>query len=190
MSGDPTFVQLSWEDPVAGSRAATLRAPIAIGRESSQMPAQVSGQALSHLELNHKQVSRFHAQITVVNRRLYITDKSANGTFLNGRQVKRDGEAFTAKDTLRVGPFKITASVLRDGETNATELNPDRSHLAKSGPSGPNAVIIGLVGVTILLLMGLGTWAIARGLLDQVRPDPEEETSSILGQVGVDTSAI
>lgn len=189
MTGKPVFVQLNWEDPTAGPRTTTLRAPIAVGRESSQMPEQVSGQALSRLELDHKQVSRYHALITVTNQRLYILDKSANGTYLNGRPVSPDGQAFTPKDTLRIGPFKITASLRRDGETNATELNPDRSHLAKSGSgSGPSTVLIGLAGAAILLLMGLGTWAIARGLLDQLRLDPNVDPSSRLEQVSIESA--
>ncbi|MGF1535832.1 MAG: FHA domain-containing protein [Elainellaceae cyanobacterium] len=190
MTGKSVFVQLNWEDPTAGPRATTLRAPIAIGRDSSQMPEQVSGQALSRLELDHKQVSRYHALITIVNQQLHIIDKSANGTFLNGRLVSPEGQMFTPKDTLRVGPFKITASLRRDSETNATELNPDRSHLAKSGTgSGPSAILIGLAGAAILLLMGLGTWAIARGLLDQLRPDPNVDPSSRLGQVKIESAA-
>ncbi|MGF1514678.1 MAG: FHA domain-containing protein [Elainellaceae cyanobacterium] len=188
MSGKPIFIQLNWEDPAVGPRAATLQAPIGIGRESSQMPEQVGGRSPSCLELNHKQVSRYHALITVANQRLYITDKSANGTFLNGRPVQRDGQAFTAKDTLRIGPFKITASVQRDGASNATELNPDRSHVVATRTTGPSKITIALAGAAILLLMGLGTWAIARGLLDQLRPTPEAEPLSTLRQVGVETA--
>ncbi|MGB3615955.1 MAG: FHA domain-containing protein [Elainellaceae cyanobacterium] len=174
-----------------GSRSATLQAPIAIGRDLEQMPNQVSGQALSHLKLDHKQVSRYHALITVTNRRLYVIDKSANGTFLNGRSVSREGQPFTTKDTLRVGPFKITASLLRDGATNATELNPDRSQYTSGGAStGPNAVIIGLVGAAILLIMGLGTWAIASGFLEQARPDPDKNASSTdIRQVEIETTS-
>ena len=191
MSSEPSFIQLSWEDPTMGSRSATLQAPIAVGRDLDQMPTQVSGQALSHLKLDHKQVSRYHALITVTNQRLYVTDKSANGTFLNGRSVSRDGQSFSTKDTLRVGPFKITASILRDGATNATELNPDRSQYTSGGANaGPSTVVVGLVGVAVLLIMGLGTWAIASGLLEQARPDPQSDRSSTeLGTVEIETTA-
>ncbi|MEO0407921.1 MAG: FHA domain-containing protein [Cyanobacteria bacterium P01_A01_bin.135] len=173
MPGKPVFVQLVWEDPVEGPRSATLQTPITLGRDIEQMPKQVSGLATSYLELDHKQVSRYHALITATNQRLTVTDKSANGTFLNGRPIAREGQAITARDTLRVGPFKITASLVRDGATNATELNPDRSQVAGGG-SGPNALVIALVGALILLLMGIGTWAIARGLLERTRPAPSE----------------
>lgn len=174
MSGNPVFVQLIWEDPIEGPRSATLQAPITIGRDPEEMPKQVSGQATSFLELDHKQVSRYHALITATNQRLTITDKSANGTFLNGRPLSRDGQQLTAKDTLRVGPFKITAAILRDGATNATELNPERSQQLGGGGNGPNAVVIGLIGILILLLMGVGTWAIAGVLLEQFRPTPDD----------------
>ncbi|MBE7381712.1 MAG: FHA domain-containing protein [Leptolyngbya sp. SIO1E4] len=183
MSGEPVVIQLSWEDPVTGqSHRSSLQAPIAIGRESARMPEQLGNQPVSHLELVHKQVSRWHALVTVVNRQLHITDKSANGTFLNGRPIRQDGQIFTPKDTLRIGPFKITAAVVNDGEADATELNQDRSHLAKPGTgANPNTILVWLVGGGILLLMGLGLWAAARALLDQARPqvEPPSPESSI-----------
>ena len=183
MSGEPVIIQFSWVDPVTGQpHHSSLQTPIAIGREASQMPDKVGNQPVSHLELDHKQVSRWHALITIVNRQLHITDKSANGTFLNGRLVRQNGQVFTSKDTLRVGPFKITAAVVSHDETNATELlNRDNSHFAKTGgDASPNAILVWLVGGLILLLMGGGIWLAAQTLLQRARPTIDSTSSSFL----------
>lgn len=180
MSDEPVVIQLSWEDPVTGqSHRSSLQAPIAIGREASRMSKDLGNPPMSHLELGHKQVSRIHALLTIVNRQLYIIDKSANGTFLNGRLVPQDGQVFTPKDTLRIGPFKITATILDSDETNATELNPEHSQLEKPQmEANPNTILIWLVGGVILLLMGVGIWMTARALLDRARPTIEPEPTS------------
>ena len=52
-------------------------------------------------------VSRFHAQVTKVGRRYYVSDlRSANGTFVNDERV--EGEVWLKpQDTIRIGPFKL-----------------------------------------------------------------------------------
>ncbi|MGB3496573.1 MAG: FHA domain-containing protein [Elainellaceae cyanobacterium] len=177
MSGD--FVQLRWEDPDTGElHDPLLKTPIAIGRETPQMPEQLGALPVSQLEMPHKQVSRYHALITVVNQQICITDKSVNGTFLNGRSVERENQPFTSKDTLRIGPYKITAAIARDGATNATELNFDHSHLSKqaAGPSS-NALFIWIGGLVVLALMGLVTWGVFGLLLERSRPQIDTESS-------------
>lgn len=190
MSGGPVVVQLNWEDPITGkSHYSSLQVPIAIGREAAKMPTQWGSQTVSHLELDHKQVSRHHAFINIVNRQLHIADKSANGTFLNGRLVRQDGQVFTPKDTLRIGPFKITAAIVNEGDTITTELNREHSHLVKAeGEANPSAILIWLVGGVILLLIGVGIWVAARTLLNQARPtlDPASSESSLdISDIGV-----
>ncbi|MGK7890425.1 MAG: FHA domain-containing protein [Leptolyngbyaceae cyanobacterium] len=183
MSGLPVLIRLSWDDPATGTPChSILQTPVAIGREADQMPDQFGLQAIAHLELAHKQVSRYHALITVVNNQLHVTDKSVNGTFLNGRPVQPDGQVLTIKDTLRVGPFKITVDLVRDRETNATEINLDHSRMAPPrSSSNPNTTLIWLAGAGIFLLLTLGTVAIARILINQARPelDPDPSESSL-----------
>ncbi|MGF1496927.1 MAG: FHA domain-containing protein [Elainellaceae cyanobacterium] len=181
MSNDPPLVQLKWEDPVTGElHTPSLKAPVAIGRETPQMPEQWGGEPVSRLELDHKQVSRFHALISVVNRQLFITDESANGTYLNGRRVLPKGQSFNSQDTLRIGPYKITVAIARHQGTNSTELNPEHSQVAETtAATSPNALLVWFAGVTILLLMGLGTWGIVGVLLDRSRPQLEPQTSSL-----------
>lgn len=175
MAEDKTFIQLRWEDPETGLlQEPLLQAPVALGREAPQMPEQWGGMAVSKLELPHKQVSRFHALITLANQQLYITDKSANGTYLNGRLIQQDGQALTSKDTLRIGPYKITAAIARTRQSNSTELNLELSQMGvETGNTEKSATLLWIAGVIILLAMGLGTWRLATFLLEQARPQPD-----------------
>ncbi|MEM9006073.1 MAG: FHA domain-containing protein [Cyanobacteria bacterium P01_F01_bin.86] len=181
MVDEPVVIQLSWEDPITGkSHRSAMSAPIAIGREPAKISEQWGNQPVSCLELLHNQVSRYHASITVVNEQLYITDKSANGTFLNGRRVRPDGQFFTSKDTLRIGPFKITATIIDTDTTGSTELNLDQEPPVKpEAEANPNTIVIWLLGGLILLLLGTGIWILAQMLLDGVRPQVEPPSSRL-----------
>ena len=175
MSGEPVVIQLSWQDPVTGeSQSVSRQLPVAIGREANKMPMQLEHLPVSHLELDHQQVSRCHALISIVNRQLHIADQSANGTFINGRLIQQSGQVLTPKDTIRIGPFKLTAVVVSNADANSTELNRDYSHMAK-GEMGaePNAILGWLLGGGVLLLVGIGLWFAAQTLLNQARPTPE-----------------
>ncbi|MBF2079774.1 MAG: FHA domain-containing protein [Synechococcales cyanobacterium T60_A2020_003] len=174
---ETSYVQLSWEDPVTGEMQCPLvAAPIAIGREVGQMPTQYAEQPVSQIELDHRQVSRFHALITVVNQQLCITDKSANGTFLNGRSLTQQNQPFSSGDTIRIGPYKITASLVREKDHSATELTIDPNANARK-PSSQGG-LIWLVGLVVLLLIGLGTWLAVTALLERSRPPlPQSSTS-------------
>lgn len=179
MSGEPVVIQLSWQDPVTGeAQTASRQLPVAIGREASKMPAQLEHLPVSHLELEHQQVSRCHALISVMNRQLYIADQSANGTFINGRLIQ-SGQPFTPKDTIRIGPFKLTAVIVSNADANSTELNRDYSHMAKA-EAEPNAILGWLLGGGVLLLLGVGLWFAARALLNQARPKPAPPAESSL----------
>lgn len=57
--------------------------------------------------LNKPNVSRFHAQVTRVGVRYYVTDlRSANGTFVNDKRVEGD-VWLNPEDTIRIGPYKF-----------------------------------------------------------------------------------
>ncbi|MGD1857693.1 MAG: FHA domain-containing protein [Leptolyngbyaceae cyanobacterium] len=187
MSGEPVVVQLNWEDPVTGeSRYASRQLPVAIGREASKMPARLEHLPVSHLELEHQQVSRCHAIISMTNRQLYISDQSANGTFLNGRPIQQTGQLFTPKDTIRIGPFKMTAVIVDRTDTNSTELNREYSHVAKMETGqAPNAVLGWLLGGVVLLLVGVGLWIAAQALLNQAQPTVEPAPESSLNPANI-----
>lgn len=192
MSGEPVVVQLNWEDPVTGeSRYASRQLPVAIGREVSKMPARLEHLPVSHLELDHQQVSRCHAIISMTNRQLHISDQSANGTFLNGRPIQKTGQLFTPKDTIRIGPFKMTAVIVDRADTNSTELNREYSHVARmEAEKAPNAILGWLVGGIVLLLVGIGLWIAAQALLNQAQPTVEPAPESSLNLSNTEISAL
>lgn len=185
MSAEPVIVQLNWEDPATGeSQYASRQLPVAIGREAGKMPVQLEQLPVSHLELSHQQVSRCHAVISMVNRQLFIADQSANGTFINGRLIQKTGQVFTAKDTIRIGTFKITVTVVNKADANSTELNREYSHVAKAGmgASGTeaNALLGWIVGGVVVVLLGIGLLVGARTLLNRTRPSVEDSPQSRL----------
>jgi pSer/pThr/pTyr-binding forkhead associated (FHA) protein len=63
--------------------------------------------ASNDVVLNKPNVSRFHAQVTRVGKRYYVTDmRSSNGTFVNDKRVEGD-VWLNPQDTIRIGPYKF-----------------------------------------------------------------------------------
>jgi ABC transport system ATP-binding/permease protein len=57
--------------------------------------------------LNKPNVSRFHAQVTRVGKRYYVTDmRSSNGTFVNDKRIEGD-VWLNPQDTIRIGSYKL-----------------------------------------------------------------------------------
>ena len=57
--------------------------------------------------LDKPNISRFHAQVTRVGVRYYVTDlRSSNGTFVNDTRVEGD-VWLNPQDTIRIGPYKF-----------------------------------------------------------------------------------
>jgi ABC-type multidrug transport system ATPase subunit/pSer/pThr/pTyr-binding forkhead associated (FHA) protein len=82
--------------------------------------------------LDNPRVSRFHAQVTRVGRRYYVTDlRSSNGTFVNDKRV--EGNVWLKpQDTIRIGPYKLVMgedSFTRYDETEG--LRVEAYHLNK-----------------------------------------------------------
>ncbi len=174
------YVQLMWEDPVTGElHRPILAAPIALGRDKEQMPEQLGEQLVSRLELADNQISRFHALITIANHQLYVTDQSTNGTFLNGRPIRPGIQPLSSKDTLRIGPYKITATLRLENDLDATEQNREQTNFSQQPPSlHKNALAIWLIGAGVLLFMGVGAWVLASTLLQRSRPRVPSPTST------------
>src|SRR4028119_1059090 len=184
MSTDPVYIQLTWEDPVTRELQQPLLAPpIALGRDKDQMPEKLGEQSVSRLELVDNQISRFHALITVVNNQLYITDQSTNGTFLNGRPIRPGIQPLSSKDTLRIGSYKITATLKRESDFDATEQNREQTNFPQQANSlHKNTLVVWLIGAGVLLLMGVGAWFLVSTLLERSRPrvpDAAKPTSSL-----------
>ena len=179
MSAEPMYVQLNWEDPETGElKQPLLIAPIAIGRETEHMPEQVGGQKVERLELASKEISRYHALITVANQQLYITDQSTNGTFLNGQPIRPGIQPLSNKDTLRIGPYKMTANLIRESDLNATERNREHTNLSGQANSAQkNMTMVWAIGGVVLLVMGVGGWLLVSTLLQNSRPRVPESTT-------------
>ncbi|NES00268.1 MAG: FHA domain-containing protein [Symploca sp. SIO1B1] len=182
MSAESKYVQFMWKDTTTGElKQPQLAAPVTIGREIDQMPKEVGGQSVTPLELNHQQISRFHALITVVNEQVYITDQSTNGTFLNGRPIRPGIQPLSNKDTLRIGPYKMTVTLIRENDLDATERNREQTNLSQHfEPLPKNALVIWLIGPVILLLMGIGVWFLVTNVLERSRPEVPTTPNSLV----------
>ncbi len=182
MSAEPPYIQLTWEDPTSGElQQPLLTAPVALGRELDQMPEQLGELTVSRLTLAHRQVSRFHALITVINDQLYVSDRSANGTFLNGRVLRQGSHPISSKDTLRIGPYKITATLIQTSNLETiTELTAhEHTGMAQAAnPLPKNTLVLWLVGAGVMVTMAAGVWLVVSLVLERSRPQlPEAPTS-------------
>jgi pSer/pThr/pTyr-binding forkhead associated (FHA) protein len=120
MNPSPIQIRLSWEDPATGERREpTLSIPIALGRDFSQLPADMGGRRVSRMVLNSLEVSRFHALIDQDPNGLVLIDQnSRNGTFVNGQQQTR--WAIANGDSLQIGPYHINVTFVARTPTPAT----------------------------------------------------------------------
>ena len=94
--------------------------PVAIGRDITQLPSSMSPVVLLD---SSKQISRFHAQITLDNNQAYLEDKSANGTKLNDEQVQGERLALNSGDRLTIGNYTMTILLIPDGSTDPTVID-------------------------------------------------------------------
>ena len=103
-------IQLNWKDPVTGeTRDPQLSPPIAFGREFVRMPAEHQGQRVARMQLDHHEVSRYHALIEWQQNQLVVNDQgSVNGIFVNGQQLQHS--VINSGDTLQIGPYIITVT--------------------------------------------------------------------------------
>ncbi|MFN5594856.1 MAG: FHA domain-containing protein [Aphanizomenon sp.] len=103
--------------------------PVALGRDITQLPAVINGETVSPVVLldSSKQISRFHAQITLENNELYVEDKSANGTELNGEKLIKERRALNSGDRLGIGNYTITVVPVRAEDENDTIVLESKS---------------------------------------------------------------
>ena len=187
MAMEPLYVQLTWEDADTGiTQQSLLQPPIALGRDGAYLPNDLDDQPVSQLQLPHRQVSRYHALITVGNQQLFLTDRSANGSYLNGQPVRGERVSFTHGDTLRIGPFKITATVVNPSDmetTESTHLNAlNAPSVEASKPMLQKTALIWGVGMVILVGMAVGVWWIVGYALQRVRPQTPTSPRSQQGR--------
>jgi len=96
------MVSMTYESPLN----AAAKVPFAIKFDEKEK-ITFGRDAGNDVVLNKPNVSRFHAQVTRVGRRYYVTDlRSANGTFINDKRVEGD-VWLNPQDTIRIGPYKF-----------------------------------------------------------------------------------
>lgn len=117
---------LTWEDP--GNQELqnqSFSLPLGIGREISRIPDSYENQSLSKVVFKSREISGFHAVIYFVNDHLTIKDLSTNGTRINGNLLHQSSQPLKSGDTLLIGPFQITVSLMNQvSGTEIVELPP------------------------------------------------------------------
>ena len=85
-------IQLIWRDLTTRDlRQPKYKLPVAIDREFNQMPSTVGQDLVSRLQLNHTEISEYHALINLEQGNLIIIDQnSTNGLFINGLHHEHD----------------------------------------------------------------------------------------------------
>lgn len=180
MLADPVQIKLSWKDPITGElQEPVLEVPIAFGRELNEMPASLGDKTVSRVVLNSKKVSRFHALITCDNQQLSIADRSANGTFVQKRQLYQTSIPLNDRDTIRLGPYKITITLMSDYDPEDTEINTSLTTSSLASPSAfwQQPWVTVTMGTILVLLMGAGAWVLASNLLEKYRPQAPQTPS-------------
>jgi ABC-type multidrug transport system ATPase subunit/pSer/pThr/pTyr-binding forkhead associated (FHA) protein len=96
------LVTMSYQDPAQ----AGARGPLQI-RFGEKDVLSLGRDPSNDVALNMPNVSRFHAEVTRVGRRYYITDlRSANGSFVNDQRVQ--GQVWlNPQDVIRIGPYRF-----------------------------------------------------------------------------------
>ncbi|MBF2072275.1 MAG: FHA domain-containing protein [Synechococcales cyanobacterium C42_A2020_086] len=109
-------IQLTWDDPITEEpQQHTAPLPIAIGRELAQLPTELAGEPVYQVVLlsANNEISRCHALIMAIDGQIILEDRSTNGTHLNGERITRARRPLTSGDTLQIGTYTITVSVLQ-----------------------------------------------------------------------------
>ncbi|MGK7904544.1 MAG: FHA domain-containing protein [Hormoscilla sp.] len=180
MLADPVQIKLSWKDPITGElQEPVLEVPIAFGRELNEMPASLGDKTVQRVVLNSKKVSRFHALITCDHQQLSIADRSANGTFVQKQQLYQTRMPLNDRDTIRLGPYKITITLMSDYDPEDTEVNTSltTSSLASVSAFWQQPWVTVTMGTILVLLMGAGAWVLASNLLEKYGPQAPQTPS-------------
>ena len=127
-------IEISWRDSGnsgAGGEKRLLEGagPFKIGRAST-----------GDIVLDHPQVSRVHAEVSVDGATVRIVDKgSQNGTLIAGRRISGQAK-WEPEDEIKIGPFALrlrwTEAAGRDrGEVDATVVAADRGGKPSPAPA-------------------------------------------------------
>ncbi|NJL97860.1 MAG: FHA domain-containing protein [Synechococcaceae cyanobacterium SM2_3_2] len=111
-------IQLSWDDPITlEPQQALLTPPVGLGRWLEQIPEQHDGQAMAKLLVIGDSISRFHCLIVEQQGQIWLEDRSANGTLVNGQKVKQDRIRLQEEAVIGLGSHTLTIRLLPDPST-------------------------------------------------------------------------
>lgn len=108
--------------------------PLVFGRDISQLPSQWKNQNATPIFLldSSNQISRFHAILTHSNGRIFLEDKSNNGTIVNETKIVKKSQQINNGDIIKIGNYAITVVFLTPEtqislSSDSTIFNPDSS---------------------------------------------------------------
>lgn len=80
--------------------------PLAPVRLRADLQLKIGRSLDCDLTLPHRSVSRFHAQVMLLGKRLTVTDlSSSNGTYVNDERIKTCTEVYM-NDRIKIGPYE------------------------------------------------------------------------------------
>lgn len=181
---EPLYIQLTWNDPQTGSvHQLTYTPPIALGREYDQMPSHLGGKPVNRIVLSDRQISRYHALITSSGGKVILTDRSANGTEINGERIHHASRVLQGQDVIRLGNHRISLTFSATGDPNATQLSAPTTAAPHTITPKQPASYTGLVIVLALVLVivaAAATWTLVTMLLEQFRPKPAPSSQHLV----------
>ncbi len=168
------YVQLTWNDPTTGAATQHQYAPpVALGREYEQMPSRLGGKTVHRVVLPDKQISRYHALISSSGGQVILTDRSANGTGLNGETLHQTSRVLQNHDVIRLGSHRITVTLMTTGDPNATQINAPTTAtpaMVSTKRGGSNSGVMIILALILIVAAAAATWGLVSMVLNQYRP--------------------
>ncbi|MEN9247546.1 MAG: FHA domain-containing protein [Gloeomargarita sp. GMQP_bins_44] len=181
---EPLYIQLTWNDPQTGAvNQQTYLPPIAIGREYDQMPSHLGGKPVNRLVLPDRQISRYHALIISSGGKVLLTDRSANGTELNGERFHQASRVLHGQDVIRLGSHRITVTFTTTNDPNATQINTPTTAaphtLSPKQPASYTGLVI-VLALVLVMIAAAATWTLVTTLLEQFRPKSSPPSPQVM----------
>ena len=122
-------LQLNWDDPNRGHQQLMVSPPIALGRESEELPQVLNGQPVDRVVLSSNSVSRLHAVVISTAGGIEIEDRSKNGTTVNGTLLQNERAELVDGDVLEIGDYRVTVMFadLQQASENENIIDADRT---------------------------------------------------------------
>jgi pSer/pThr/pTyr-binding forkhead associated (FHA) protein len=116
-------IQLTWTNPLnQEEQQFNVVLPVALGRDLEGMPSEIQGQPVSRIVLESEQISRFHILLSENEDQVLVSDRSTNGTYLNGQRFHQTTQPMASGDRLRVGSFNILLTWQSIRQVDATQV--------------------------------------------------------------------